>query len=459
MRLNVRLIGLLHGILLIGLMGYLLFRSLNIAMHSRSSKALGVVFVIAAVGLGLMIIGYAGSFFGQWIKAVVSRQREYLADSSAVQFTRNMDGIVGALKKIGGTGSVGSCLGTPSAVEYSHAYFCNGISSIWQGLFATHPALGDRIRKIEPGWDGQFMKSEIKPDMDTGPVSSSRIDQPQVAITAAALTSVEQAISQVGTLNEQNIEYVHQLIVAMPLLLREASQDVYSARGLVYAILIGMQKDQGAAFATLETAVDPDLAALTKTYLADVSNLEARFRLPLLELSACALRESSPNQFVQFKTVVLQIMASDRLINIREWVVQRFLLQELDEYFGFRKPAATKYANLEAVKDDVQIILSLIAHIEHKNNMAAAAFSSGAREAQLQTLKILPETAFKLDMLDRALDNLMQLKPLVKPRLLKACVAIIFAGSQPTAPGIELVRTISTCLNCPMPPLRPAETG
>jgi hypothetical protein len=170
------------------------------------------------------------------------------------------------------------------------------------------------------------------------------------------------------------------------------------------------------------------------------------------------LRELSPNQFVQFKTVVEQIIVSDQSVNLREWVVQRFLLQQLDEYFGFRKPIKAKHASLEVVRTDVGIILSLIAHIEHKDDDATrAAFNSGAAQAGLAQLEMLAGTAFKLSMLDRALDNLMLLRPLVKPRLLRACVATIFDDGKSTTTGIELVRTISTCLDCPMPPLRSTE--
>jgi len=161
---------------------------------------------------------------------------------------------------------------------------------------------------------------------------------------------------------------------------------------------------------------------------------------------------------VQFKTAVEKIIASDQSVNLREWVIQRFLLQQLDEFFGFRKPTRAKHASLEVVRNDVGVILSLIAHIEHKDGDAAtAAFNSGAEEAGLAPLEMLAGTAFKLSMLDRALDNLMLLRPLVKPRLLRACVAVIFYDGKSTTAGIELVRTISTCLDCPMPPLQSGE--
>jgi Zn-dependent protease with chaperone function len=454
MRLNIRLIGILHGILLIGLIGYFIIRSMRFAGRSRSSKGAGGVAVVGALGLGLMIIGYTGSFFGQWIKAIVSRQREYLADSSAVQFTRNKDGIANALKKIGGS-AVGSHIGSPMAVQYSHAFFANGISSFWQSMFSTHPPLEKRISKIEPRWDGEFLHSEIISTVPAEEVQAPQSASSKLAATAAILTSAEQAISQVGILNEENIEYVQQLIVAMPVLLREAAQDAYSARALIYAALLNMQKDQAAALAALGQNADPDIQNLALKLLPEIQRLDDKFKLPLLELSINALREMSPNQFVQFKLSVSNVISSDKSINLAEWVVQRLLLQQLDEHFGFRKPQRAKYARLDPLESELQTLLSLIAFVEHADDAAAGiAFASGARELGMEKLQLLPRKGFKLESLNRALDQLMRLKPLAKPRLLKACVAIILEDGKTTTRGIELVRTISTCLDCPMPPLR-----
>jgi Zn-dependent protease with chaperone function len=454
MRLNIRLIGLLHGILLIGLIGYFLVRSLRFAGRSRSSKGGAGLLAIAALGIGLMIIGYAGSFFGQWIKAIVSRQREYLADSSAVQFTRNQDGIAGALKKIGGS-AVGSYISSPSAPEYSHAYFVNGLNFFLQPWFATHPPLEKRIRRIEPRWDGEYLKSEIIKPAAPEPAKAQPSAAEKLAMTAAVLSSAEEAIGQVGTLNEENIEYVRQLIIATPLLLREAAQDAYSARLLIYAALVQLQKDKTAAMAVVARYADPDMQALVEKYLPEIEALEDKFKFPLLELGINALRELSPNQFVQFKAALESIIASDKSVNLREWIVQRFVLQQLDQHFGFRKPPKARVASLDAVGEEVGALLSLIAWIEHrKADNAAAAFAAGAAEAGLPNLELLSAKTFKLELLDRSLDRLMQLRPLVKPRLLKACVALIMHDGKATTRGIELVRTISTCLDCPMPPMR-----
>ncbi|MFO7604424.1 MAG: M48 family metallopeptidase, partial [Gammaproteobacteria bacterium] len=139
MRLNIRLIGVLHGILLLGMLGYFMLRSSRY-VRSSNNRAGAAIVAIMALGVGLVVLGYIGHFFGQMIKAMVGRQREYLADASAVQFTRDKQGIAGALKKIGGA-SHGSLLDTPAAAEYSHAYFSQGVRGFMQSLFATHPPL------------------------------------------------------------------------------------------------------------------------------------------------------------------------------------------------------------------------------------------------------------------------------------------------------------------------------
>jgi Zn-dependent protease with chaperone function len=155
MRLNIRLIGLLHGILIVGILGYYLLRMAFYSggVRRRSSKDNNPL-PIVALGAGLMAVGFFGTLFGNMIKAAVSRQREFLADAAAVQFTRLPAGIAGALKKIGGL-SAGSGLQHPNAPEASHLFFGRATSGL-SGLFSTHPPLGERIRRIEPGWDGTF---------------------------------------------------------------------------------------------------------------------------------------------------------------------------------------------------------------------------------------------------------------------------------------------------------------
>ena len=455
MRLNIRLIGVLHGILLVGMIGYFILRSLRFAGRSRSKKGGNGIVVILALGVGLMVIGYAGTFFGQWIKAVVSRQREYLADSSAVQFTRNKDSIAGALKKIGGSGA-GSYIEDPAAPQYSHAYFANGLGSFWQSLFATHPPLEKRIKAIDPRWDGKF----LTPRASRQPASPEASDAASVkatefAVKTAILSAAGAAIGQIGTLNEENIEKVRQLIVAMPESLREAAQSAYSARAVVYASLISHQVGNKDVLALLEQHANREMPALTRQYLPEIKKRDEHMKLPLLELCINALRELSTNQFIQFERAINKIIVADKKVDLVEWVIQRLVLQQLNEHFGLRKPPKARHSTLGAVKADAETLMSLIAYVEHEDDDEAAnAFDHGKKEIGATALNIVPREELSLNNLNQSLDNLMQLKPLVKPRILLAMVAIVLSDAKTTARGVELVRTISTCLDCPMPRMR-----
>lgn len=182
MRLNIRLIGVLNGILMIAMIGYGILRGTRTSSSKKNGGAAVLLF-----GAALLIIGYVGVFFGKLIKSAVSRQREFLADASAVQFTRNPDGIAGALKKIGGLAH-GSRIANSKAEEASHLFFSNGMHGkaspflsmrnrtppvLTQSAFsfmATHPPLETRIKRIDPSFDGRFLSVHFpsKEAMETG---------------------------------------------------------------------------------------------------------------------------------------------------------------------------------------------------------------------------------------------------------------------------------------------------
>ena len=156
MRLNLQLTAILHGILLIGLIGEFIFRysgSKGSRGASGRRKGGGGVPYFIILGAGLAVLGYVGTFLGSLIKANVSRRREYLADATAVQYTRYPRGISGALKKIA---YYSSNIYAPAAEVYSHLYFAEGVSSLFSNLTTTHPPLVKRIKRVEPHWNGKF---------------------------------------------------------------------------------------------------------------------------------------------------------------------------------------------------------------------------------------------------------------------------------------------------------------
>lgn len=457
MRMNIRLMGVLHGILLIGLTGYYLLRATRYASSSRSRDGGSVVAAMALLGVGLVVIGYVGFFFGQWIKATVSRQREFLADASAVQFTRNKDGIAGALKKIGGA-SCGSQLENPSARQYCHAYFSDGVDGFLEELFATHPPLEQRIKLIDSNWDGKFVEPQVQDvatahaAMDT---SGGRTAVLAGAVMAGVLTP-DDAIATVGKMNQEHVDRARDILFSIPDPLRQAASEPFGARAVIFGMLLDSNVDiLSRQQAALATQTDVAVAQLTEQLRAHFPNLPAAARLPLAGLALPTLRTLSKAQYDQFRSVVQALIAADNMVSLSEWTLTHFLMRQLDEHFGLQTPTKARFGALGDVNREASLLISLVAHAEHHGATDAAerAFNAGISAAGATALKFAPREELHLGELDAAIDKLAELKPLLKPRIIKACAAVIMYDGQATTRGHELLRTIASCLDSPMPPL------
>ncbi|MGE3822386.1 MAG: M48 family metallopeptidase, partial [Isosphaeraceae bacterium] len=305
MRLNLRLMGLIHGILVISLVGQILFR---IAAHSRprssrdNEKGGGAAVFLLVGGVALWLIGLIGVFFGRLIKCAVSRQREFLADASAVQFTRNPEGLAGALKKIGGL-QEGSRLRTPNAEQAAHMFFSQGVFSLSR-LLATHPPLEERIRRLDPQFSGAFPR---EPEGRTVTFSAEERDEAaaravgladasrSVARGVAAPSRVDttpyrlsphEALASVGAPSEAHMEYANELLHGLPPILNEAARDPFSARAVVYALLI--DEDENVAQGQLDhldSGGARGTAVETLRLLPAVRSLGRSARIPLADLT------------------------------------------------------------------------------------------------------------------------------------------------------------------------------
>jgi hypothetical protein len=177
-------------------------------------------------------------------------------------------------------------------------------------------------------------------------------------------------------------------------------------------------------------------------------------RLPLVGVAMPVLRSLSMEQYRRFRAVVGALIAADKKVDLKEWILQHFLIRQLDEHFNLRQRPKAKYSYLGAVKREAEILLSLVAHTEHADDAEAEqAFKTGIAAAGTTVLKFLPRDELTLDNMNEAVDKLAELKPLLKPRILKACAACLMHDGQSTVQGQELLRTIASCLESPMPPL------
>jgi Zn-dependent protease with chaperone function len=469
MRLNIRLIGVLHGILVLGIMGEYLLRSTR--HRSRRSKDSGN---IAVVGLALLVIGYAGTFFGNLIKAAVSRQREFLADASAVQYTRNPAGIAGALKRIGGS-AAGSQLANPAAAEISHALFSEGLSRRFSGLFATHPPLGERIRRIEPDWDGRFDLPAATAPLAEGVSHAAAAAEPLAAEAAAnagqaaalsALAVSAALLAQAGNPREADVQQARQLLASLPPALLQAAHQPASASALVCLLLLDARPEQAAQQeALIADKAAPAVGQALQTLLPAAGAIRPEARLPLLSLALPALRQLSPAQYASLREVLLAQIQSDGRISLWEWVLQRVLVQQLDGVFAPRSRLHhTAHRSLQQLQAEVVVLLGFVLRVgaaraqdapqQHAlPPQAQALFDEVLTGLGLPSAPLPPLEQLRLPPVNAALDALQALKPLQKPAFLKACAALIMADGVAAVAELEIFRALAAALDCPLPPL------
>jgi len=419
-RLNTRLIGILHGILAIGLAGRFLVE-IGASSSGRSSRRDGGGVALIGFGFVLWAVGSIGSLFGGLIKAAVSRQREFLADASAVQYTRDPTGIAGALKKIGGT-SMRARLRSPWRAEFSHMYVANGVSKPVFDAMATHPPLDERILRLDRSWDRVF--PEVLTEERIQKPRKVPVPPPPIAPLIAATL-----LAQAGNPTAEHVDYARELLGRIPEDLKEAARDSGRARDVAYALL--------------GSEADPAL-------LEQVRACGDEARLPLVDLAIPALRQQSHEQYAVFKSRVRELIAEDGDIDPFEWVLQRIMLAYLEPHFTRVRVPIVAYYSLAGTRRECARLLSAVAHASGN----PAAFEHGKAHLGMD-MKLDNDT--DIGGVDRALKVLQTVSPPCKRELLHACAAVISADKEVTVHEAELFRGIADALDVPIPPLLPGQ--
>jgi Zn-dependent protease with chaperone function len=468
MRLNIRLIGLIFGIMALSIMGRMLMFTSGRSSGRNDSRG-----GLMLLGLGVFVLGLVGAFFGRLIMAAVSRQREYLADASAVQFTRNPEGIAGALKKIGGLAE-GSRIGNPQAAEVGHMFFANAFAGAGlAGLLATHPPLVERIRRLDPQFDGEFL--EVRPvsfdreelervHRSRSPPFAGMPRLPSVPqVPLPVLGFADEAASLVGQIAPEEISHANALRDGMPDVLQLAAQEPFSARALVYALLLDPRADlRDLQLTRLKASTEPHDFAETLRLVAPVQALPDTHRLPLLDLAMPALRQMSPGQHRAFRAEVERLMIADQRLSLFEYTLRCVLHRHLDSQFLPQPKTRSVHNSPEKLARPVARVLALLAwEGQSERDEAAPAFDKGMRSyiGGDHTNHLPPREECSLAEFDAALQTLNQAVPAIKRRIVVACAACILANQEVTIREAELLRAICDTLDCPLPPLVVGEAG
>jgi Zn-dependent protease with chaperone function len=451
MRLNVRLMGLLFGLLVIALIGRTV---LNGATRVRGDRKGGVL-VVLLIALAVLIVGYIGLFFGRLIQAAVSRSRESLADASAVQFTRDPAGLRGALVKIGAS-TAGSRVASPEVEQVAHMLFAPGMSRV----FATHPPLLERLKAIDPRFDPKeidaararmaadaaaAVEGEAAPSTAKAGAASG-----VAALPAAAPAMIAALVGNPGTAHMQLAREIRQ---SLPESIVAAGRHAQSARALLLALALDSDPDTRARQKqVIALRLTSEIAAATAAVERDVDALAPEQRSPALMRSFPVLRQLTHEERVQLMACLNGMLPRDGSIGLHSYVLRKLAQMHLRDDLD---PAArTRRLTLDVVQQDAQVLFSVLARYGHSDATSARR----AYEAGMHHLFPRERPAYGIAdqwsaALDLALSRLDQLAPIAKEQLVEAMLATVTHDQQLTIGEAELLRAVCASLHCPLPPL------
>jgi Zn-dependent protease with chaperone function len=480
MRLNLRLIGVLQGILVIYLLGRTLLRVTD--SSGRSSSSNDKRNAILMMGLAMLAIGGIGFICGRLIKSAVSRQREFLADASAVQFTRNPQGIGNALRKIGGYGTT-SEIRNPKAEEASHLFFeeavetrqgffgqGKGIFSNFGKAFSTHPPIEERIRRVEgfigkvSSFEGQSPRSVSPASTDERVAGFTGASSPKPAAKKLSV-SPNRVVAGVGTTNPKHLQQVQRFLAQLPEEVRTATRNPNGAIAIVYSLLLDTDAAIGVSEAIasanrqrqlLRKSDSAKVLEIMETLQPHLEKLDPRTRLPLIDLIIPALRQLSEEQFARFYQQVKALIQADKRQTLSEYAVLLVLRQRLSSYFlNKRQDKIVQFTQMSQIWPDCITVLSALAKAGQESPDAIAlAFRSGLFRLPGASKQTLPKEPVNCSLTEvgKSLKRLELATPKLKQSVVDACAYTVLMDQKVNLEEAELLRAIVISLNCPIPP-------
>ncbi|MDZ7923607.1 MAG: M48 family metallopeptidase [Marinagarivorans sp.] len=458
-KINMRLVALLHGILLIGELGRFIASMNNRGSLGSSNKNSNAK--MAGFGFLIMAIGYSGTLFGNLIKAAVSRQREFLADASAVQFTRNPESIAGALKKIS-EGQQNISIEASDANLYNHFYFSALKPSYLNRWLATHPSLDERIARL--GYVAE--QHAKKPGLEVNNTHNTNTDgsintyanknlnnmgfAPQNSFESLSTPMTAQAIIEsVGQPTAQHLANAKKDLQDLPEALKAATSDAQSARALIYALIIHYTPVQyhTAQMDYLNHNAHPNTFSTLQKIQPHTAHINANAAFNLLLMASPALQDQSAQQALHFKQCAKYLINADAKFTLFEWCIYRLAIT----------PVSKKSLQLSNKRlSDCQHALSVLLYYTLSLSQPALRNSLLAKASATLKLTIPATTIVSIKQLDSAITQLRELKPLSKPLLLKALIECINGDGVVNDEELTLIRITALLLDCPIPDIHSA---
>jgi hypothetical protein len=440
MALNVRLVGILAGLTWLAERG----EALALAVAERTRRVgpenAGMEVLGAFAGVLLAFVGFPGTLAADAIKAAISREREFLADAASAQFTRNPDGIAGALDTIIAVHGH-TTLPVAYAGPLSHMFFAAAVATWWK--FPTHPPIEERIRRVHP----RFMREDYRVRRHGAVREVAVLDGAGNVVKHIRLGPAH-VVATVGRPTVAHLDFCARLLAKLPQRLREALRSPAEAEAAMFALLLGSSA-AGSEARALEARRGGEAFASAAALQVYVGVLHRQHMLSLAELAVPAIKEQPQKARDRFLTDFEALVQADRRVTLREFVLLSFLRQRLRE--GAGQPIPTRFQRIEDVLADAHVVLSMVALAAGAEERAA--FEKGAAVLGMPWYQPVAREALTTQKIGDALERIRQLAPFAKPAFLKACVVAATADGVLGLAEVELVRMVAATLDCPMPPL------
>lgn len=448
MRLNLRLIAVLAGILAVGKIGEFMLRG-----SSRRSTSNRKGNSLILVALALVVVGYLGLFFGRLIKAAISRQRELLADASAVQFTRNPAGLAGALIKI--RNGDGSHLDSVHAEDMSHMCFGETLGFRFRNLLATHPPLDDRLGALGSDWVARA-RSRARSATQAATPSTASVPEGVSAFQGDSGASVEPTVAEpatsrrVGTVSDADLGYARTLLETLPADLHKKLHNPHQAELALYALILS-SSDSDPQRLLQNAGLGEHLSDLLPLR-QQLSELGSRLRLPIIDLALPTLKGQPSAQRKAILERLTSLTQADQRTTLFEWALVALARQQLDDHA--RRNRHTRFNRYRAVAGELQLAFSVMTWASGaRDEQARALFRQASHGLLPEARTLLPLSQCSSQRLGQALDRLADLSPLLKGPVIDGLADLVLVDGKVQVSEAEMLRAIAALMECPLPPL------
>jgi Zn-dependent protease with chaperone function len=433
MRLNMRLIGWLFGLLMIAMLGrgmLSILRHVRVRDSGDSKSYPGLILVLVLTGACLWLVGSLGAFFGRIIQSAVSRQREFLADASAVQFTRDPSGIAGALKKIARLPQ--QRVFAPKATEAAHLFFSGAVGYFFPNLLATHPPLVQRILAIDPNWDGDLRKAEEPSKAPVRPTWENHSRSPVVS-----------AFSAVGEMSV--------IDVPAAAVLRESMQEfgsissVAEAKGFLLALVSSGER-------VVAPAPDGRLDASEQSALdhwhAQCLPMSSAQKIAWMDVALPVMRQMSLAEYREFRETLQVWVARDQKITLFEWMIHHAIERHLHVCFERTDVTPMKWHHMAQVEEALAKLFACLCSLSDD----ASTWSRFVAEYQQRNGRVLAPVTADFTGLNEALQTLDAASPTLKRQILELGLWVTQSDQVVNDPEIELLRATADAMGAVLPP-------